>query len=228
MSKIQSIPIITFDGPSGSGKGTIGLLLAKKLGWHFLDSGALYRVLALAAIHQGADLTNELALNEPALEELAKKLNVQFINSEVWLEGQAVTDLIRSGLCGDAASKIAVFPGVRAALLERQRAFCQLPGLVADGRDMGTVVFPEAIVKFFLEASLEERAERRYHQLKDKAQNVTLQALLQEIAARDVRDKGRVTAPLRPAKDAVVIDTTGKGIEEVFNQVMKVVNQILY
>lgn len=221
MTKQSVLPVVTIDGPSGSGKGTIGKLLAKKLGWNFLDSGALYRALALAALRQPIDLTNETAL-----EQLAKKLNVRFDN-HVWLEEQAVTDAIRTEACGEAASKISVFPGVRTALLERQRAFCQPPGLVADGRDMGTVVFPDAILKFFLDASFEVRATRRYQQLKDKGQNVTLQALLEEIALRDARDKDRVTAPLKPAKDAVVIDTTCMGVEEVFTGVLNTVQRCL-
>ncbi len=217
MIDISAVPVITIDGPGGSGKGTIGLKLAKKLGWNFLDSGALYRVLALAAEQEKIDLSNE-----SALEHLANGLQIEF-NTDIWLAGKRVTNLIRTDACGVLASKIAVFPRVRAALLSRQREFCQLPGLVADGRDMGTVVFPEAKLKFFLDASIEERAKRRYQQLKDSGQNVTLQALLVEINARDARDKGRVAAPLRPAKEAVVIDTTGLEIEEVFQRVMKAV-----
>jgi len=216
------IPVITIDGPGGSGKGTIGLLLAKKLGWHFLDSGALYRILAFAALQQQIDLTNE-----PKIAALAEVIDIQF-NRDIFLNGQCVTDSIRSENCGDAASKIAVYPAIRTALLDKQRAFCQPPGLVADGRDMGTVVFPRAFVKLFLEASVEERAKRRYFQLKDKEQSVTLQSLLEEIAARDARDKSRVTAPLKPAEDAVVIDTTGLGIEEVFDRVMAEVKSRLY
>ncbi len=215
MSKNPIIPIVTIDGPSGSGKGTIGLLVAKKLGWHFLDSGALYRVLALAALHEGVELSDEAKL-----EALAGKLNVQFAE-DILLEGQRATNLIRTETCGEAASKIAVYPKVRTALLARQRAYFKLPGLVADGRDMGTVVFPEAFVKIFLEASVEERAKRRYFQLKDRGENVTLQGLLVEIAARDVRDRGRVVAPLKPADGAVVIDTTGMGMEAVFDKVMQ-------
>lgn len=218
----NSKPVITIDGPGGSGKGTIGLQLAKTLGWHFLDSGALYRVLALAALNHHLDLGDEYAI-----VELAKTLDVRF-NGEILLEKQNVTDQIRTESCGNVASQIAVFPLVRAALLDKQYAFRQPPGLVADGRDMGTVVFPEAIIKFFLEASAIERAKRRYLQLKDANQDVTLENLLTEIRERDVRDRGRVASPLIPAKDAVVIDTTGLGIKEVFDRVLKEVKQRLY
>jgi len=211
---MKATPILTIDGPGGSGKGTIGLRVAKALGWHFLDSGALYRVLAFAALQQGVDFTDE-----DKLADLGNNLSVQF-NSEVLFAGQPVTHAIRTETCGDIASKIAIFPKVRSAILERLRAFARMPGLVADGRDMGTVVFPGAFLKIFLEASVEERAKRRYLQLKEKGENVTLERLLEEVAARDARDKGRVIAPLLPAKDAVVIDTTGMGVEAVFERVM--------
>lgn len=218
MHNIQSIPVITIDGPGGSGKGTVGLLLARKLGWHFLDSGALYRILALEALNQKVPLTDEAAL-----AKLANSMNI-----DILLSDQIITDKIRTEACGNAASKIAVFPQVRTVLLERQRSLCRLPGLIADGRDMGTVVFPQAILKVFLEASIEERAKRRYRQLKDAGQDVNLRDLLEEISARDVRDRGRVIAPLKPAEDAVVIDTTGLGIEAVFERVMQVVERRLY
>lgn len=218
----KTIPVITIDGPSGSGKGTISLLVAKALGWHFLDSGAVYRVLAWAALEYGLDLTQE-----DALESLAFKLNMQF-SDQVICDGKDVSHQIRSETCGNAASKIAVFPKVRAALLVRQRAFRTLPGLVADGRDMGTIVFPDAVLKIFLVASPKERAVRRYLQLKDTAHNVTLQSLLTEIEERDRRDTERAIAPLKAAEGAVVIDTTGLGIETVFEQVMVEVKQRLY
>lgn len=218
---MSNIPIVTIDGPSGSGKGSIGLLVAKELQWHFLDSGAIYRLLALSAMQHAIPLSDTAKL-----EELAGELNVQFAE-DIFLDGKRVTDLIRTETCGEAASKIAVFPKVRTALLARQRAFCKPPGLVADGRDMGTVVFPEAFVKIFLEASAAERAKRRYFQLKDKGENVNLDGLLVEITARDVRDRGRVVAPLKPAKEAVVIDTTGMGMEAVFDRVMQLIAQRL-
>ncbi len=218
---LSNVPIITVDGPGGSGKGTLSANLAKALGWHFLDSGALYRVLALAALKKGFNLQDE-----KALADLAQDLKVQF-NGDILLDGISVSQEIRKETCGNTASKIAAYPLVREALLECQRAFCRSPGLVADGRDMGTVVFPWAKMKIFLDANAEERAKRRYLQLKDKVHNVTLQSLLQEIAERDARDKQRAIAPLRPAKDAVVIDTTGMGIEAVFARVMMEVKQRL-
>jgi cytidylate kinase len=219
---VSSIPVITIDGPGGSGKGTIGLQLAESLKWHFLDSGALYRVLALAVLNHHLDVENEYAI-----VRLAETLDVRF-NGEILLEKQNVTHQIRNESCGKVASQIAVFPTVRAVLLDKQYAFRQPPGLVADGRDMGTTVFPGAIIKFFLEANATERAKRRYLQLKDANQNVTLENLLTEIRERDVRDRERVVSPLMPAKDAVVIDTTGMGIKEVFDRVLKEVNHRLY
>lgn len=218
----QNIPVITIDGPSGSGKGTIGLRLARELNWHFLDSGAVYRALALAALTENLDITNE-----NRLESLALNLDLKF-DGEVWLFGKKVTEGIRSESCSQVASKIAVFPKVRTALLGRQRAFQQAPGLVADGRDMGTVIFPEANIKIFLEASAEDRAKRRYLQLKGTPHSVTLDRLLTEIKERDQRDQQRAVAPLKPAKDAVVIDTTGIGVEAVYEQVIQLVRKQLY
>jgi cytidylate kinase len=214
MDKWEQFPVVTLDGPSGSGKGTLGSMIAKALNWHFLDSGALYRVLALAAQQQRVDLANE-----ETLATLASTLEVEFKGDIFW-SGHSVTQVIRSEQCGNIASKIAVYPKIREALLEKQRAFCRSPGLVADGRDMGTLVFPHAFLKIFLEASAEERAKRRYLQLKDQGKDVTLKCLLQEIRERDLRDKTRLVAPLIPAEGAVVIDTTGIGVETVFSHIM--------
>ncbi|MBY5920366.1 (d)CMP kinase [Ferrimonas balearica] len=212
-------PVITIDGPSGAGKGTICQLLANKLGWHLLDSGAIYRVLALAAIHHDVELDNE-----EALSLLAAHLDVQFHPSDdgvkVVLEGEAVSKAIRSQECADAASKVAALPRVREALLRRQRAFREQPGLIADGRDMGTVVFPTAQAKIFLTASAEERAERRYAQLKEKGYDVSIDRLLGEIRERDERDSNRAVAPLKPAEDALEIDTTGMSIDQVLDAVL--------
>lgn len=213
-------PVITIDGPGGSGKGTVSRILAKKLGWHFLDSGSLYRLVGLAAQRHAIALDNE-----PALETLAAHLDVQFDTDEelqirVVLEGEEVTDALRSEECGNDASRVAALPAVRFALLDRQRAFLEPPGLVADGRDMGTVVFPDAQLKVFLTASAEERAARRHKQLKDKGLDVNLGNLLKEIAERDVRDSTRSFAPMRAADDAIIVDTTGIGIDAVVQRLM--------
>ncbi|MEH6627099.1 MAG: (d)CMP kinase [Motiliproteus sp.] len=218
-------PIVTIDGPSGSGKGTIAKLLAQKLGWHLLDSGALYRVLGLAADHHGVDLTDE-----DALVVLAAHLDVQFKTRgdqegvQVILEGEEVTSTIRSEASGRSASVVAAIGKVRTALLERQRAFAEFPGLVADGRDMGTVVFPRAAVKIFLTASAEERAQRRYNQLIHKDTSANLQQVLDDIRARDDRDMNRAVAPLKPADDALVLDGTQMTIDEVLERVVQEVN----
>ena len=215
------IPVITIDGPGGSGKGTISYLLAKELGWHLLDSGALYRVLALAAEWHAVQMTDEVAL-----EVLAAHLDVQFLAvtdtpvCRVILEGEDVSEDIREEDCGNNASIVAAFAKVRAALLERQRAFRETPGLVADGRDMGTVVFTDAAVKVFLTASARERAERRHNQLKEKGFDVSLRDLFEDIQKRDERDANRSVSPLRPAPDSLVLDSTNLGIEEVFERVM--------
>ena len=219
-------PIITVDGPGGSGKGTITQMLARKLGWHLLDSGALYRLTALAAERQGVSLEDE-----SALVELAANLDVAFEPTppgepaKVLMGGRDVTADIRTETCGDNASKVAVMQPVRDALLQRQRDFRKPPGLVADGRDMGTVVFPDAPVKIFLTASAEERAQRRYSQLKDAGVDVNIDALLEEIRVRDERDMNRAAAPLKPADDAQVIDSTGLSIEEVLVRVMAAAGQ---
>ncbi|TVP59813.1 MAG: (d)CMP kinase [Halomonadaceae bacterium] len=217
----MSAPVVTIDGPSGAGKGTVTQLLARRLGWHLLDSGALYRLTALAALRGGVELADEAAL-----ASLALGLDAAFMPSpgnepaRVLLSGDDVTNEIRTETCGDAASQVAALPAVRAALLQRQRDFAQAPGLVADGRDMGTVVFPDAGAKIFLTASAEERAQRRYRQLLDLGQSVKLSALVADIEARDERDRTRAASPLKPADDAQVIDTTGLSVEEVLTQVV--------
>ena len=212
------IPVLTIDGPSGSGKGTVAQLMAKDLGWHYLDSGALYRVLAQASINHGVELGDESSIST-----LAKNLDVVFLvkngELEVLLEGLNVTTLIRSEQAGNAASKVAALPLVRSALLERQRDFRQLPGLVTDGRDMGTVVFPDASYKIFLNASAEVRAQRRHKQLKEKGIESNISDLIDEIFERDERDCKRTVAPLRPATDAIQLDSTSLGIENVFDRV---------
>ncbi|MDT4853429.1 Cytidylate kinase [compost metagenome] len=214
-------PVIAIDGPSGSGKGTVAGLLAKKLGWSLLDSGALYRLLAFAARNHGVDLTNE-----EAMKVLAAHLDVQFVaggdgkSQRIILEGEEVTDAIRNEQIGAGASQVAALPAVREALLQRQRAFQEMPGLVADGRDMGTVVFPDAPLKIFLTASAEERARRRYLQLKAKGDDVNLASLLDEIRARDERDTQRAVAPLKPAADAIQLDSTELSIEQVLERIL--------
>ena len=222
----NAVPVITIDGPGGAGKGTVTQLLAQRLGWHLLDSGALYRLTALAATRQGVSLEDVTAL-----VSVASGLDVRFEPSEpgesvrVILDGDDVTAELRTERCGDNASRVAVMQPVRDALLQRQRDFQQAPGLVADGRDMGTVVFPDAPTKIFLTASAEERARRRYRQLKDSGVSVTIDALLDEIRARDERDMNRSAAPLKPAEDAQVIDSTGLSIEEVLGKVMAFAGQ---
>ncbi|HBX55969.1 (d)CMP kinase [Pseudomonas sp. UBA2684] len=214
-------PVITIDGPSGSGKGTVAGLLAKKLGWSLLDSGALYRLLAFAARNHGVDLTNE-----EAMKVLAAHLDVQFVvgvdgqGQRIILEGEEVTDAIRNERVGAGASLVAALPAVREALLQRQRAFQEMPGLVADGRDMGTVVFPDAPLKVFLTASAEERARRRYLQLKAKGDDVNLASLLDEIRERDERDTQRAVAPLKPAADAIQLDSTELSIDQVLERIL--------
>ncbi len=217
----EKIPVLTVDGPGGSGKGTVARIAAGRLGWHFLDSGALYRLLALAADKRGLPLDDE-----PSLSRLARALDVHFEGGDaaseptVLLDGKDVSDAIRTEACGSNASRVAALPAVREALLARQRAFRQPPGLVADGRDMGTVVFPDAGSKVFLEASPEERAKRRHKQLKEKGMNASLRDLVKEIAERDARDRTRSVSPLRPADDALVIDTTQLSIEAVVEKVL--------
>jgi len=220
------IPVLAIDGPSGSGKGTLAQMLARHLGWHLLDSGALYRIVGLAAVEQGVDFDDESALTA-----VAERLSVEFAASEpgeptaVLLGGRDISAEVRSEQAGYYASRVAVFGAVRAALLERQRAFARAPGLVADGRDMGTEVFREAPLKIFLTASAEERAQRRHKQLMNKGESVNLAALLEDIRERDRRDSERAVAPLRAAPDAQVIDSTALAIEDVFQQVMRLLRE---
>lgn len=223
----KDVPIITLDGPSGTGKGTICHLLAKKLQWNMLDSGAIYRVLAYEVRKNGIDFEDI-----HALIKAAHSLDLRFESNEknkttVILDRENVTNEIRSEQCGQDASKIASIPEVREALLERQRAFARSPGLVTDGRDMGTVVFPNAMVKVYLYANPEERAKRRYLQLQESGNNVSLAQVVEELAKRDARDTARTHAPLKPAEDAVMIDTTGLTIVQVFNNVLKLIDERL-
>jgi cytidylate kinase len=219
-------PVITVDGPSGSGKGTVSRIVAQRLGWHLLDSGALYRLVALVGLRDG------LAPDDEAAHGLAaERLNAQFgaegATERVWLDGQDVTTELRTERTGNAASRVAVMPVVRTALLDRQRAFARSPGLVADGRDMGTVVFPDAEVKIYLTASADERALRRHKQLKEKGLDVSLAGLSQEILERDRRDSSRAVAPLKPADGAVVIDSTGLTVESVVDRILAVARRRL-
>jgi cytidylate kinase len=221
-------PVICLDGPSGVGKGTICLAVAKKLDWHILDSGSLYRITALQVSRQFPNV-EVTSINESQLADIATNLDVTY-NEEnfelvILLDRENVTQLIRNEEIGDKASKIAAIPAVRAALLARQRAFLQAPGLIADGRDMGTVVFPDAELKIYLTASPEERAQRRYKQLKDKELDVNLPDLVKELRLRDERDMNRQAAPLKPAADAIIIDTTKLSIEQVTDEVMYWVKQ---
>ena len=220
----ESTPVITIDGPSGAGKGTVARTLADQLGWHLLDSGAIYRVLAVAILH------HQLALDdEEPLVPVAAHLDVQFEitsqgESKVILEGENVTELIRTEAIGELASKVAAFPRVREALLRRQRAFSGGPGLIADGRDMGTVVFPQAKVKIFLTASAEERAQRRFNQLKEMGIDVNIGRLLEDIRQRDERDQNRKVAPLIPADGSLIIDSTSISVSEVVNEILMFAN----
>jgi len=211
------VPLITIDGPTASGKGTIAARVAASLGFHLLDSGALYRLTALAAMQQGVDFDDE-----SALARVARALEVQFTDEpRISLRGVDVTDALRAEAVGNAASRIAVLHDVRAALVQRQRDFWQLPGLVADGRDMGTVIFPEAQLKVYLTASVEARAQRRYKQLIEKGFSATMENLSADLRDRDARDMNRLEAPLRPAQDSYQLDSSDLSIDEVVTQVLR-------
>ena len=224
----MSVPVITIDGPSGVGKGTVARAVARKLGWHLLDSGALYRILALAAERAGV-----APQDEAAVAALAPKLDIKFVlqgdeSESILVDGQELSGRIRAETTAALASVIAPYPRVRAALLERQRAFRQAPGLVADGRDMGTVVFPDAGLKIFLDASADERARRRMIQLRKAGIESNIAALREEIRERDVRDRSRTVSPLKPADDAVTIDTTELSIERVLARVEQLIEARVY
>lgn len=219
-SSTTNAPIITLDGPGGAGKGTVSMRLAQALGWHLLDSGALYRLVGLAAEHHGVALDNE-----PALSVLAEHLDVQFLTGkddlvQVMLEGENVSRELRTERVGGLASQVAALDGVRNALLSRQRNFADLPGLICDGRDMGTVVFPNAPLKIYLTASADERARRRLEQLRSKGVTAKLCDLKNDILERDARDMNRITAPLKPAEDALQLDSTLLSIEQVVEQIL--------
>ena len=222
---MTQVSVITVDGPSGAGKGTISHMLADELGWHFLDSGALYRVTGQACLIEGVSWDDH-----PAVTEVARHLDVSFSAAPdgeilVAYKGQDVSREIRTEEGGRGASTVAAIASVREALLQRQREFRRAPGLIADGRDMGTVVFPDAPLKFFLTASAKERAQRRYKQLIAKGENVSLPRLLEDIQERDARDSSRAVSPLVPAEDAIVIDSSATPIPEVFGRVMQKVKE---
>jgi cytidylate kinase len=210
------VPVICIDGPSGSGKGTISALVAERLDWHLLDSGALYRIVACIALERGLPFDDA-----GGLAAAARQLSIRFDHGRVWVDGAERTAAIRTEAAGEGASRVAALQPVRDAVLAVQRAQRRPPGLVADGRDMGTVVFPDAALKVFLDASPEVRAERRYNQLKNKGLSVSLAGLLVSIRERDERDRGRAIAPLRPASDAILIDSTDMSIDEVLERVLE-------
>ena len=214
--RVSNIPVIAIDGPSASGKGTVAQRVAEKLGFHYLDSGALYRLVALAALRSGTDLADETALTN-----IAGHLDVMFKGTKIFMGNQDVTDAIRAEACGNGASRIAAYPAVREALMARQRAFRQLPGLVAVGRDMGSVVFPDAKPKIFLTASAEQRTQRRYKQLMEKGIDANISTLLQDIQERDARDSSRSVAPLQQGAEASLLDTTSLNIAQAVDEVIK-------
>ena len=221
----ENLPVVTIDGPSGSGKGTVAMRLAKDLGWHFLDSGALYRLVAVAAIDRGIGPDDEEALGK-----VAAALDVDFgLTADgmvILLDGNYITGRLRSEEVSIFASEASAHPAVRSSLVRRQRAFRKAPGLVADGRDMGTVIFPDAVLKIFLTASVEARAQRRYKQLKEKGESVNLSRLFRDIEKRDERDSSRAISPLRPADDAHLIDSTDMGIDEVLKLIHSLLNEL--
>ena len=222
MSSTETVPVITLDGPGGAGKGTVCLLLAEKLGWHILDSGSLYRLTALQALQSNVSDVSQLI-------EIARNMDIEYVSDgtslKILLNGRDVTEAIRAEAVGSRASEIAAVTAVRQALLDRQRSFARPPGLLADGRDMGTVVFPQAQLKIFLTASPVERANRRYKQLKEKGIDANLPKLVAELEARDKRDSERSAAPLKAADDALLLDTTEMSIDEVVDQVLQMASQ---
>lgn len=220
MQHDANAPVVTIDGPGGSGKGTLSSLVAAELGWHLLDSGALYRIVAAMARRQAIDLTDD-----KSLVAMIPNLQIAFDGDRVDVNGDDLSDEIRTGEAGVAASQVAALPEVRDSILTLQKSFQRAPGLVADGRDMGTVVFPQAATKIFLDASAEVRANRRYKQLKNKGLSVNLRDLLEQIQERDARDRGRAVAPLKPAADALIIDSTQMTIEEVLQMIMAEVSK---
>lgn len=210
------IPVIAIDGPSASGKGTVAQRVAKELGFHYLDSGALYRLVALKSLQEGVDIADE-----GALVEIAANLDVVFENGDIFLDGKRVTDAIRTEQCGVLASKLASCQSIRESLMARQRTFRQLPGLVTDGRDMGSVIFPDAVLKVYLTASAEVRAQRRYKQLIEKGISANIDSLQEEIRKRDERDSNRKVAPLQKCSDARLLDTTSLSILQAQNSVLE-------
>jgi len=218
---LNGAPVIAIDGPSASGKGTVAQKVAASLRFHYLDSGALYRLVAYTAMQSEVDLTDEAALSN-----IARDLDVVFTGAKIILKGEDVADAIRAEICSNGASKVAAYPQVRASLLDRQRAFRQIPGLVADGRDMGSVVFPDAVLKIFLTADAETRAQRRYKQLMEKGIDANISTLLQDIRDRDARDINRSVAPLQQGADAILLDTTSLNIVQAVDEVLRQYDEI--